>query len=91
MCVSRSHRSSAAAAAAGPTLDVLCCAVCPLQVKYVTIAGTFVKGVKASGEGTLLQKFAGAGYQQVCVWGGGGAAGWGRGFHDRWLAGGCGR
>jgi hypothetical protein len=42
--------------------DVLCCVS---QVKYVTIAGTFVKGVKASGEGTLLQKFAGAGYQQV--------------------------
>jgi hypothetical protein len=36
-----------------------------VQVKYVTIAGTFVKGVKATGEGTLLQKFAGAGYQQV--------------------------
>jgi hypothetical protein len=30
-------------------------------------------------------------YMCVCVWGGGGAAGWGRGFHDRWLAGGCGR
>jgi hypothetical protein len=34
-------------------------------VKYVTIAGTFVKGVKATGEGTLLEKFAGVGYQQV--------------------------
>jgi hypothetical protein len=38
--------------------------VCP-QVKYVTIAGTFIKGVKPTDEGTLLQKFAGAGYQQV--------------------------
>lgn len=36
-----------------------------MQVKYVTIAGKFVKGVKPTGEGTLLQKFAGAGYQQV--------------------------
>eukprot|EP00878_Enallax_costatus_P016667 GHUV01017487.1.p1 GENE.GHUV01017487.1~~GHUV01017487.1.p1 ORF type:complete len:202 (+),score=66.25 GHUV01017487.1:887-1492(+) len=43
------------------------------EVKYVTVAGNFVKGVKMDGEGTWLQKFAGAGYQQVCgeaeVWG----------------------
>lgn len=36
-----------------------------LQVKYVTIAGRFVKGVKLNGQGTWLEKFAGAGYQQV--------------------------
>lgn len=39
--------------------------LCMLQVKYVTIAGTFIKGVKPTGEGTFLEKFAGAGYQQV--------------------------
>lgn len=44
---------------------LLSCIVSPIQVKYVTIAGKFVKGVKPTGEGSLLQKFAGAGYQQV--------------------------
>eukprot|EP00775_Hariotina_reticulata_P011612 gene11612-11756_t len=43
------------------------------EVKYVTIAGRFVKGVQLNQEGTWLAKFAGAGYQQVCgdaeVWG----------------------
>jgi hypothetical protein len=34
-------------------------------VKYVTIAGRKVKGVKLSQQGTWLAKFAGAGYQQV--------------------------
>jgi hypothetical protein len=40
----------------------------------VTIAGKFVKGCPANGQGTLLEKFAGAGYQQVRleVVGGGG-------------------
>jgi hypothetical protein len=35
------------------------------QIKYVTISSNFVRGVKLDGEGTLLAKFAGAGYQQV--------------------------
>lgn len=35
------------------------------SVKYVTIAGKFVRGVKLGGEGTALAKFAGAGYEQV--------------------------
>jgi hypothetical protein len=45
-------------------LAVACIAGCN-QVKYVTIAGKFVKGCPANGQGTLLEKFAGAGYQQV--------------------------
>ncbi len=44
-----------------------------LQVKYVTIAGRYVKGAKLTGPGSWQAKFAGAGYQQVCgdaeVWG----------------------
>lgn len=43
------------------------------EVKYVTIAGKYVKGVPLNGEGGLKAKIAGAGYQQVCgdaeVWG----------------------
>jgi len=43
------------------------------EVKYVTIAGRYVKGAKINGEGNWKAKFAGAGYQQVCgsaeVWG----------------------
>jgi len=38
-----------------------------LQVKYVTIAGRFVKGVKLTQEGSWLAKFAGAGYQQASL------------------------
>lgn len=37
-----------------------------MQVKYITIAGRFVKGVPLNGQGSLLAKFAGAGYAQVC-------------------------
>ena len=36
-----------------------------LQVKYVTIASNFVRGVPLSKEGKNLAKVAGAGYQQV--------------------------
>ena len=36
-----------------------------MQIKYVTVASNFVRGAKLGGEGTLLAKFAGAGYQQV--------------------------
>lgn len=36
------------------------------EVEYVTISSKFVRGVPLSGEGGLLAKFAGAGYQQVC-------------------------
>jgi len=36
------------------------------EIKYVTIAGKFVRGVPLQGEGSLIAKFAGAGYQQVC-------------------------
>ncbi len=36
-----------------------------MQVQYVTIASKFVRGVPLSGEGQMLAKFAGAGYQQV--------------------------
>jgi len=36
------------------------------QVKYVTVAGRYVRGVPLTGQGSLKAKFAGAGYQQVC-------------------------
>lgn len=36
-----------------------------LQIAYVTVASNFVRGVRLNGKGTLLAKFAGAGYQQV--------------------------
>lgn len=36
-----------------------------LQVKYTSIAGRFVKGVALTGEGSILAKVAGIGYQQV--------------------------
>ncbi|KAI8476904.1 MAG: hypothetical protein J3K34DRAFT_455504 [Monoraphidium minutum] len=36
------------------------------EVKYVTVAGRYVRGVPLNGEGSLKAKFAGAGYQQVC-------------------------
>lgn len=36
-----------------------------IQVKYVTVAGQYVKGAKLWGQGTWKEKFAGAGYQQV--------------------------
>lgn len=43
------------------------------EVQYVTVAGKYVKGVALNQEGTLKEKFAGLGYQQVCgnaeVWG----------------------
>lgn len=43
------------------------------EVKYLTIGGKFIRGATLTGQGSLLQKFAGAGYQQVCgdaeVWG----------------------
>ena len=46
-----------------------------LQIKYITIAGKFIKGAALSGPGSLAEKFAGLGYQQVCgtneVWGDG--------------------
>jgi hypothetical protein len=35
------------------------------QVRYVTVAGRYIKGVPFDGEGSLKAKFAGAGYQQV--------------------------
>ncbi|GAX73111.1 hypothetical protein CEUSTIGMA_g564.t1 [Chlamydomonas eustigma] len=47
-----------------------CSDACPgafhSEISYVTIASNFVRGVNLSSEGTLLAKFAGAGYQQVC-------------------------
>jgi hypothetical protein len=45
------------------------------QVKYVTVAGRFVKGAPLSSDAGLLAKFAGFGYQQVRG-PGGAAAGW---------------
>lgn len=43
------------------------------EVKYVTVAGKFIQGRPLQAEGTWKEKFAGAGYQQVCgeaeVWG----------------------
>jgi predicted secreted protein len=39
--------------------------MCHVQVKYVTIAGRYVKGTKINAEGNWKAKFAGAGYQQV--------------------------
>uniref|UniRef100_A0A7S3VNG6 GPI inositol-deacylase n=1 Tax=Dunaliella tertiolecta TaxID=3047 RepID=A0A7S3VNG6_DUNTE len=36
------------------------------NVKYTSIAGRFIKGAELSGEGELLAKIAGIGYQQVC-------------------------
>jgi hypothetical protein len=47
-----------------------CSDTCPgayhSEISYVTIASNFVRGVSLSSEGTVLAKFAGAGYQQVC-------------------------
>ncbi len=42
---------------------------CPItQVTYTTVASRFIKGVDPiSGNGSPLEKFAGAGYQQVSV------------------------
>ena len=34
-------------------------------MKYVTIAGRYIKGARLNGEGSLVAKFVGAGYQQV--------------------------
>jgi len=36
-----------------------------LQVKYTSVAGRFIKGAELSGDGSLLAKIAGIGYQQV--------------------------
>ncbi|KAF5827796.1 hypothetical protein DUNSADRAFT_18711 [Dunaliella salina] len=36
------------------------------HIKYTSIAGRFIKGAELSGEGGLLAKVAGIGYQQVC-------------------------
>eukprot|EP00892_Ulva_mutabilis_P010479 jgi/Ulvmu1/7803/UM004_0032.1 len=45
------------------------------EVKYVTVASQFIKGVKWGDAGTWQQRIAGAGYKQVCgsadVWGDG--------------------
>lgn len=37
----------------------------PVQVKYVTVASQFIKGVKWGDDGTWQQRIAGAGYKQV--------------------------
>lgn len=45
------------------------------DIRYVTVAGKFIKGARINGEGTIKEKLVGLGYQQVCgdagVWGDG--------------------